>query len=153
MRLANALGLVVLFAHWEACLMMMVASFSSNPADSLLGELSYCEVGKVPVLNALGKALLANNTLPITQDETQLKFEEAFSAAEGTFTNLAPEHFSPDIVPLIIFKDGYWCKVRLPHVCCAHAVPCVIHVSASLPAPLPSHMVLWRLCFPLATGE
>jgi len=42
MRLASCLLQVVLFAHWEACCMMLLSSFASNPTDTYLGDLEYC---------------------------------------------------------------------------------------------------------------
>eukprot|EP00966_Prymnesium_polylepis_P312890 7230474-Prymnesium_polylepis.1 len=38
----GSLTLVFVFAHWEACLMMLVASFTDNPANTCLGVNHYC---------------------------------------------------------------------------------------------------------------
>jgi hypothetical protein len=77
-RLTNALSLVVIVAHYIACLMMMVASFSSNPADSLLAELGYCEPGLVPIVTSSNyKREDVWAAVNYTQEEVQAAIEAA----------------------------------------------------------------------------
>jgi hypothetical protein len=45
-RVVSALIQVVIFAHWEACLMMLVATFQ-DPVKSYLGCMEYCIDGQV----------------------------------------------------------------------------------------------------------
>ena len=53
-RLANCLGQVVLFGHWEACAMMLLASFADNPTHTFLGDLGYCVEAPVNVTSSSG---------------------------------------------------------------------------------------------------
>jgi len=54
LRLTYCLGQVVLFAHWEACAMVLVASFNGNPTSTFLGDLQYCREGPVNVTSSDG---------------------------------------------------------------------------------------------------
>eukprot|EP00966_Prymnesium_polylepis_P030101 699715-Prymnesium_polylepis.1 len=42
LRLMKSLGFVLFYAHLQACLVMLLAAFSSNPVDSILGWYDFC---------------------------------------------------------------------------------------------------------------